>query len=492
MATGGGKGLAEFREAHDPTFKRLSPESRLERPLAKNARRFIVTAAQNATPVHAAWWAVLLNMAQRTGAELLVIPLRYKNPTSQWTGSQQNLEYWAKEAQPYLWNVRKTLNSNLTLLADFKAQPTASSPLTGAEGLSHASSGIIGHTKVQLRSIPTPSSRMAKLLTTTGACTVANYTDSRAGRIGAFHHSLAAVVVELDGKAFHMRHVHFDEKTRTARDLDREYSTDGCEPCRPLALVMGDTHVDAIDPKVEAATFGPDGMVHALNPEYLIWHDLLDAYSCNPHHEGNPFSSVAKRKAAADDVRAEMQRAIDFVRQRTHDRRSVVVGSNHNDMLRRWISRTDWRSDPTNAEFYLETALAMVRGTRLGGRGTEFPDPFAYWLERSALPNISTLEQDESLMLAGVEVGMHGDLGPNGARGSIKNLRRIGVKSIIGHSHSPGIDEGCYQVGTSTRLRLEYNHGASSWLNTHCVLHHDGKRQLVNIIDGKWRLGSGG
>ena len=83
---------------------------------------------------------------------------------------------------------------------------------------------------------------------------------------------------------------------------------------------------------------------------------------------------------------------------------------------------------------------------------------------------------------------MHGDRGPNGARGSIKNLRRIGVKSIIGHSHSPGIDEGAYQNGTSTRLRLGYNVGPSSWLNAHTVVYANGKRSLINIIDGKWRL----
>jgi hypothetical protein len=103
------------------------------------------------------------------------------------------------------------------------------------------------------------------------------------------------------------------------------------------------------------------------------------------------------------------------------------------------------------------------------------------------LARVRVLDEDESFRLGGVELGMHGDRGPNGSRGSIRNLRRIGVKSIIGHSHSPGIDEGCYQVGTSTRLRLEYNHGASSWLNCHCILHADGKRQLVVIVDGYWR-----
>ena len=98
------------------------------------------------------------------------------------------------------------------------------------------------------------------------------------------------------------------------------------------------------------------------------------------------------------------------------------------------------------------------------------------------------LERDESLVLGSVELSLHGDKGPNGARGSRSNLKRIGVKTIIGHSHSPGIDGGCYQTGTSTPLRLDYNKGPSSWLNCHCVLYANGKRSLLPIIDGEWRL----
>jgi hypothetical protein len=98
------------------------------------------------------------------------------------------------------------------------------------------------------------------------------------------------------------------------------------------------------------------------------------------------------------------------------------------------------------------------------------------------------LERDESFQVVGIELGMHGDRGPNGARGSIRNLARIGVKSIIGHTHSPGINEGCYQVGTSTRLKLEYNSGPSGWLNTHCVIYANGKRSLITVINGEWRL----
>lgn len=481
------KTLNDALAENDPSHITLAPTAVYQRDLPKDARVFIVTAAQNATPVHEAWLATLQRIASATKAQILVIPLRYKNPTSQWSGSQQNAEHWDAPVRPFLWNVRKPLNPNLTVLADIKTQPTASDPLSGFDAVSLASSGIVGHTKLRMRSVPTPGHRMAKILTTTGACTVANYTDSKTGKTGEFHHSLSAVFVRLDGKRFHLRHLHFDGQGCT--DLDKRYSPNGVERAPPpLALVMGDTHVDAIDPKVERATFGEGGIVQTLKPKHLIWHDLLDGYSCNPHHAGDPFVAVAKRAKAADDVRAEVSRAITFVAERTPEwATSVIVPSNHNDFLRRWVKTNDWKHDPVNAEFYLETALAMVRGTTLTASGTTYPAPFPHWFREANVPRSLVLDDDESFMLAGVECGMHGDIGPNGARGSIRNLRRIGVKSIIGHAHSPGIDEGCYQVGTSTRLRLEYNHGASSWLNCHCPLHANGKRQLIIIVDGEWR-----
>lgn len=475
------------------------------RELDPTTKRYIITAAQNATPVHSAFFDSLKQAAKHLDAELIVIPIRYKNPTSRWTLSQANAEVWADEIDPkdpknpalahptkpsYLYNRRRRLNANLVLLGDIKTVPTASSPLTGFDAISGGESAILGHTKLQLRVIPTPNNKLPKILTTTGAVTVANYTDSKAGKIGEFHHMLGAVIVELEGKVFHMRHVSANHDTGEFTDLSTTYSPTGHRrAARPLALVMGDTHVDYIDPKVEAATFGRGGIVETLNPQNLVWHDLLDGYSCNPHHKDNPFNRIAKRKSGADDVGAEVRRAVEFVKARTTGgRQSVVVASNHDDFLRRWIVNADWREDPVNAEFYLKTALKMVQGTTLNDSGTDTPDPFAYWISRAGHPRIRVLAVDEAFQLGAVDLGMHGELGPNGARGSIKNLRRIGARSIIGHSHVPGIDEGCMQVGTSTRLKLEYNSGPSSWLNAHALLHADGKRQLIFIIDGNWRM----
>jgi hypothetical protein len=440
--------------------------------------------------VHAGFWATLERAASYLGAELVVIPLRYRNPTSQWTEAQSSDDWWAPEVLPFLFNVRVRLNRNLVLAADVKTQPTARSPLMGFESLTGAESCILGHTKMQLRSVPVPTGRMPKLLSTTGACTVPNFTDTKAGSIGAFHHFLGALLVELDGPTFHLRQVNADRKTGAFIDLAKEYSVSGVRPAPPaLGLVMGDTHARFASPEVDRATFGPGGIVEALQPKTLVFHDVFDGYSANPHHVGNPFVSAAKARGELGGVRDEVEHTVEFIRSRSRGRRAVLVDSNHGDFLARWVLRADWKHlDPGNAEFYLDTARAMLSSSRMTPRGTEYSDPWAFWVERMrGDADIRCLGPDESFKLADIECGMHGHRGPNGARGTLRNLSRLGSRVISGHGHEPGIEDGHYRVGTSTPLRLEYTHGPGSWLNTHCAVYANGKRCLLTIIDGEWR-----
>lgn len=473
---------------------RTQSQAVVERPkvfqrFLKSTKRLVITAAQNATPVHRAFLESLEAYARENDAELLVVPIRYKNPTSVWSDNQAKQDWWDPLVVKYLWNTRRQINDNLLLLADIKTEAAASEPLRGFESISGTESGIFAHTKLQMRVIPVPKTKLPKVLTTTGVVTRKNYTDTKRGKLGEFHHSFSAVIVEFEDKIFHLRHVHADKDSGEFTDLTKRYSPNGSRPApQPEAIVLGDTHVDFVDPAVEAGTFGEGGLVETLQPKRLVFHDLIDSYAVNPHHAGNPFNLIAKLRADRLSAGAEVARAIQYVSSRTSStRHGVVVSSNHDDFLRRWIVKADWKEDPTNAEFYLETALAMVKATKLGVGGTETPSPFAMLLS-AAGANVTALAADESLVVAGVELGMHGDVGPSGAPGSIRGLRRIGTRSIIGHSHTPGIEEGCYQVGTSSYLKLEYNRGPSSWLNTHCILHADGKRQLINIIDGTWRM----
>ncbi len=101
--------------------------------------------------------------------------------------------------------------------------------------------------------------------------------------------------------------------------------------------------------------------------------------------------------------------------------------------------------------------------------------------------NITFLERNQDYKVLGWQLGAHGDKGGNGARASVQGLENAYGKSITGHRHTPEILRNTFVVGTSTYLSLSYNDGPSSWMNTHAMLWSNGKVQLVNIIDGKWR-----
>ncbi len=464
-----------------------APPKRFTRPL--DSECYIITSAQNATAIEGPFFETLKVAAKHLGAELVVIPLRYKNPTSVWSRNQESDEWWDPAVVPYLFNTRKKLGPNLVLVGDVKTQPTASSPLTGFESLTGAESCIIGHPKMQFRSVPVPTGRFPKILSTTGSCTKRNFTDTKAGKLGAFHHFLGAVIVELQGKRFHLRQINADRTDGSFTDLDKHYTPAGVKKAPPaLGLVMGDTHARFTCPKVDAATFGPGGIVETLDPQALVFHDLFDGYATNPHHQGNPFVAQAKHQARLGSVREEIVHAVRFLQKRAAGRKAIVVSSNHDNFLARWIISTDWKTNPGNAAFYLETAAAMLASSKISPRGAEYADPFTYWVDKlKGSADIRCLGADESYKLADIECGLHGHQGPNGARGTLQNLSRLGARTITGHSHTPGIEEGGYAVGTSTPLKLEYTLGPSSWQNCHAVIYANGKRALILIIDGSWR-----
>jgi hypothetical protein len=474
------------KPAKTPIFKRARGKAQV----------FVVTCAQNGTPRHKPFYAALEQYCNHRNAELLVIPTRYKNPTSRWTSSQENADTW-DVPQEHLLNTRFKLNRNIEVLGDIKTQPTAVDPLTGFESITAGESAILGHTKLQLRTVAAPQGRLPKILTTTGACTVPNYTDSKAGKLGEFHHTLGAAVVEVRGGAYHLRQINAS-KDGSFYDLETLYGADfsGGKPwrdpaSRPLSLTMGDTHVRAIDKAVEKATF--EGIIPQLKPKALVWHDLCDGYAFNHHAVKNPFAPVERAALGQSSVSKEVQDSLQYLNDRTPaDTLSVIVPSNHNDFLQRWIESNDWRLvGPMDREFYLETALELTRLAAKGdGHQAERLNAYIYWAKRyfEENANVRVLDYDESCMLGNIEHGMHGHHGPNGSRGSVRNLRRIGVKSNTGHSHSPEISEGAYRAGTSTVLRMGYNLGPSSWLNTHILTYANSKRTLLNIIDGEWRL----
>ncbi len=510
---------------HDGKKKKgEKPRKKFKRKI-DTSRIMIFTAAQNATPVHKSFFAALKTFQDDWDAELCVIPIRYKNPTSRWSASQQNKEYWLRDiaeaelaeegidaesyyestrndfidvtwsmyldeyAGKYLYEQKRKLNSNLIVRGDVKTQPTDGDPLTGMEGMTQGESGIFGHTKLRLKCIATPQNKMPKILTTTGACTVANYTDSKAGKKGEHHHVLGALVVEIkNDKVFHMYHINARKSDGAFIFLDHEYHASGkIKKAKPSkAIIFGDAHYRFVDKKVVSATFDKGGLVDRLRAKVFVWHDLLDCYWGNPHNSKNAFITIAKHKSGYHLAREEVEDTIAWMAKLGRGKKNYIIPSNHDDMFARWIIREDWKDHPDNAEFYLETALQMARSARMEATGAAYDDPFAYWVNQMVPDNsdIIALRQGEGLTIGDIELSFHGDKGPNGARGTIKNLSQIGVKVISGHGHSAAIQDGHTRTGTMTALTAEYTDGPGNWINAHASIDDFDKRHLHFCIDG--------
>lgn len=460
--------------------------------------KFIITSAQNATPIHEKFLQSILTYVDENDAELIVIPYRYRNPTSLWSATAQDDDYWDSRVVPYLMDKHIQLNERFRVMGHIKIQPTAVSPLSGLDSLTGEDSAVFGHPLVELKSIPTPARKMPKILSTTGSITAPNFTDSKAGHKGDFHHSYAASVVEIDGDMFFHRHIHADEKTGEFYDLDKLYTPTGViKSTRVEALITGDIHAEFHDPDVEKATYtDKNSIMNVLNPKVWAIHDAEDFYSRNHHHRGNDIIAFGKHHfGARNNVERSLQLTADFIDSHSRDGMiNLVVKSNHDEALDRWLRESNPKEDPENAVFYHYMKYHQYKNLIMTDTGFNTIDPFEFWCRypesETGLKNVDNtifLDRDDSYTVKDIEIGFHGDIGPNGSRGSIRNFSKIGPKVVIGHSHTPGIYHGAYQVGVSARLNLEYAKGPSSWLHTHCVIYPDGHRTLIHVVNGRWK-----
>jgi hypothetical protein len=229
--------------------------------LAKHGR-YLVTSAQNNTEPEWPFFNALKKYAGHIGAQLLVIPIRYKNPTSRVDPQEKDgADYWWHPAlEPYLIENELRVHPHLVIQADLRIQATSPQPLAGLKSRSGSSSAIYGHSQLSMESVATPQNTLPKLLYTTGSVTKKNYSRTRQGNLGDFHHSHAAIVVEVQDGLFHMREVTWSREHLCFIDLDLEVHPD--EVVRapaPVALITGDEHVWWHSPEVRSATYdAPD------------------------------------------------------------------------------------------------------------------------------------------------------------------------------------------------------------------------------------------
>lgn len=464
-------------------------------PPPGQVRRYILTSAQNNTRVPDKLWENLLALKEYYSAELIVGTFTYNKSAygpmavKKGTYTEEDKELWYDERLlPYIRDERVQLAEGLVWCGEMNILPTAIRPLSELHTYTGPESGIFPHAKIALKSVPTAKSEPAKFNYTTGACTMKNYIQKLAGLRAEFHHTYGALIVEVDTDGvWFVRQLNADSKWRIY-DLDIVVDAGAVQPDQAAeALVWGDVHVPRTDEDVAEAAWSDGGILDQLRPRTQIIHDILDFHARNHHDLKDHVKMFQRHAAGLDSIWAELRLAAQFLNHVNRDWCStVIVNSNHDRFLERWIVDTDFKRDPKNARLYLRATEAWYAAIEakderflllewaLGAAGLGTPAKF--------------LRRDESYLVKDIEHGMHGDEGPHGARGSAITLSNLGRKLNMGHTHQAEIHDGVYVAGTFSSLDMDYNHGPQAWSHSFIVVYRNGKRAIVTIKGGRWRV----
>lgn len=438
---------------------------------------FLISWAQNATPVHVNFLKNMEAYAEFLDAELLIIPGRYHNPTSMWTEKDESQDWWDSSVLQYLSLNRHHLNNSITILSDIKIQPTATNPLTSLESLTANQSCVVGHPRVHLKSMPVMDANKPKIIMSTGGCTVPNFTDSKSGKIAEFHYTYGFVLIEVvDEDLFHPRQI---TATEDGNFYDLYYRVKDGEVSRikekeVVAVIKGDIHYGNHDEKVLAKSC--DELLPKLLPQKVFLHDVFDGFSINHHEADNFIKQYRNEVEGTNSLRKEIDNLMTWL-DKMKKYNLVVVFSNHDDFLNRFIIKQDIRKNVKNALEYVEYAKVLLEDRAPNGL-------ISYIINEKFGSQIECLGRNDSYQLNGWELAIHGMDGVNGSRGSIQQYKRMNTKTISAHAHSVVRMDGALQVGCNTKLRMGYNNGVSTWVHSDIIIHADGKAQHI-IYAGK-------
>lgn len=454
-------------------------------------KKFVFTSAQNNTYVHDNFLKTLIGYCEHNNAELIIGTYHYNKKGFQ-KGANED-DWFDPKIRNYILDESREICKGLLWCGELNILPTAVNPMSGLHNYTNRDSGIIPHAKLQLESLPTPKNDPCRMLYTTGSVTQRNYVEMKAGQKAKHHHSFSALVVEVDEEGdWFVRQLCAEKLTGNFFDLEHYYTPQGIaydgEPCSVEAINWGDIHVAKLDQEVaEVSWRSNSSIMESLQPEHVFLHDVMDHQNRNHHNIKDPYFRFQMFHNRTESVEQEVFDTAAVIEEMTgKGAKVVVVESNHDLALSRWLKEQDYRQDPVNAIFFLDLQLA----TYLAMKGNEDFSVFEYACKmlNSELDSVKFLRTDESYTICGdIECGNHGHTGNNGGRGSVVSYQKTGVRCNIGHSHSATIKDGVYQAGVSGELDMTYNQGNSSWSHSHIVTYSNGKRAIITIRKGKWR-----
>lgn len=465
----------------------------------KRCKRFLVTTAVTGCKISSRNLKAMENYCKKNNAHIFVLissdPAHNQFAPGARYGSVDT-ELVNSEYTSIIFNSTK-LNSNITL-SDLKINAKQIDGTAGMKSIAATKgSFVFASPKQHLGIIPTKKTKFPYAIMSTGAITMADYTttsyaSNRTAFIATNKHVLGGLILEIeDDEIYHYRQFQ-NAEDGSFIDICVQYNADGTTEDVYAILVGGDWHSGMTDPTSIAAKVD---MSKKLKIKAFVKHDGFDGASVNHHEDSKRALKYRRYTHSKASLFDEIQGYVnDLNMMCKHFDEIIIVKSNHDQFLDRWLDDKDITKDPVNG----------VVGCQLFVQYAHYKeDPIKYAvnnIDKLASHNpdgVKTLQKpkaikwlkiDEDYFYGGIQLGDHGHLGANGARGGIKGFDTSLPQSMSGHSHTPGIYGGVWKVGTSTYLDLHYNNGQSSWMHTDGLVYPNGSRQLINIINGKWKL----
>ena len=145
--------------------------------------------------------------------------------------------------------------------------------------------------------------------------------------------------------------------------------------------MTGDEHALFNSPEVRDATYmNPDSIAKVLKPKIVVRHDVFDGYSISHHHRNNPVTKFVKYQQGLDKVEDELLKTREYIDSTTPPGAlNVIVASNHNEHLLRWLKEADWKLEPWNAKIYHWFWYNMLDRASFGSSGADTVDTFTFW-----------------------------------------------------------------------------------------------------------------
>lgn len=438
------------------------------------------------------FWDAMTRFCSEMDATRIVLPMRAHMPALR----DQPLHY-----DPRLWSHRDAFASEVSFCENLQAMdiflnPQQTEPLTGLFRLQGRATGVvdgdgnwrpvpgrpsllIAHSKQDRTPYATGNGTHPRILHSTGACTLPEYLKNRVGRIAADTHVIGALVVLVRGDQFHCWAVQ-------AHPIDGsfclgrwKFSADAVEGVSPLALKLGDLHPGWDD---QAALDFERELIRELRPPMVVVEDWLDGATVSHHLKGKHLERQSVRKKPGfGSLEAELTKSRErllAIWEASNHADLCLTESNHPEHISRWLDEARYIGDDANYEIGHRMVVDVLDGKHV----------LRYRID--PLHRFKWLEENDDLIIAGVQFACHGHLGANGAKGSSRGIGKHLGAVMLAHSHSASILGRTFTVGHSSAADHGYNRPPSTWSVTHGATYAGGQCTLYDLVNGESGLGA--